>query len=209
MNYRRIWEAHHGQIPVDEKGRRYEIHHIDGDHKNNSIDNLKCLSIHEHFKIHLSQEDWVEAALIAKRMRQTTTAKKLLEQARQEGKLTLQDSSRVYDIQKLAAEKNLGTSFYNNGVTNFRLKPDDPLVATLRKGMLKKHYIATGTEWYHDDVRCYRLEPGNPSIEALGLVKGKPEKRVYNLLSDKEKVTYLEEQVKRLQNELNKVAKTK
>lgn len=209
MNYRRIWEAQHGQIPVDEKGRRYEIHHIDGNHENNLIDNLKCLSIEEHYKIHLNQGDLVEAALIAKRMKQIITAKKLLEQARQEGKLTLQDSDRVYDIQKLAAEKNTGTSFYNNGVTNFRLKPNDPLINILNKGMLKKHYIATGTKWYHDGIRCYRLEPNNPSIKALGLVEGKPEKRTYELLSDKEKVSYLEDQVKSLQNQLNKVAKTK
>jgi hypothetical protein len=29
-NYRKIWENYYGLIPIDEKGRSYEIHHIDG-----------------------------------------------------------------------------------------------------------------------------------------------------------------------------------
>ena len=66
--YRKLWEATYGEIPVDENGRTYEIHHIDGNHSNNSIENLQCLSIEEHFKIHLEQEDWQAAASVAKRM---------------------------------------------------------------------------------------------------------------------------------------------
>ena len=31
-NYRKIWVERHGPIPLDENGRTYEIHHIDGDH---------------------------------------------------------------------------------------------------------------------------------------------------------------------------------
>lgn len=68
MNYRRLWEDHFGPIPVDEEGFSYEIHHIDGSHHNNDIDNLKLVSIREHLDIHLSQEDWFAAALIAKRI---------------------------------------------------------------------------------------------------------------------------------------------
>ena len=30
-NYRKIWEAHHGPIPVDKLGRSYDIHHKDTD----------------------------------------------------------------------------------------------------------------------------------------------------------------------------------
>lgn len=68
MNYRRLWEEHNGPIPVDEQGFSYEIHHIDGNHHNNNLDNLKLVSIREHLDIHLSQEDWFAAALIAKRI---------------------------------------------------------------------------------------------------------------------------------------------
>lgn len=55
MNYRQIWEKTYGPIPTDDTGRKYEIHHIDGNKKNNSIENLKCISIEEHYKIHLNQ----------------------------------------------------------------------------------------------------------------------------------------------------------
>lgn len=68
MNYRKLWESHNGPIPKDSEGFSYEIHHIDGDHSNNDIDNLSLVTIREHLDIHLKQEDWFAAALIAKRI---------------------------------------------------------------------------------------------------------------------------------------------
>jgi hypothetical protein len=68
MHYRKIWETINGPIPKDEEGFSYEIHHIDGNHKNNDINNLKLVTIKEHLEIHLQQEDWFAAALIAKRI---------------------------------------------------------------------------------------------------------------------------------------------
>lgn len=68
MNYRRIWKKHFGEIPVDEKGHSYEIHHIDGNRKNNNIDNLVCISIQEHYDIHYKQGDFAAAFRIAQRM---------------------------------------------------------------------------------------------------------------------------------------------
>lgn len=65
--YRKIWETHFGAIPKDEFGRTYEIHHIDGNHNNNNINNLKCVSIQEHYDIHYSQGDWYACYLIAQR----------------------------------------------------------------------------------------------------------------------------------------------
>lgn len=44
---RKIWEEHYGEIP---KG--YVIHHIDGDTKNDRIENLRCMSKSEHKKLH-------------------------------------------------------------------------------------------------------------------------------------------------------------
>ena len=67
MNYRTIWIKENGEIPVDENGRSYEIHHIDGNRNNNSIENLICISIEEHFKIHYDQGDYWAAYLIATR----------------------------------------------------------------------------------------------------------------------------------------------
>ncbi len=55
MNYRKLWEDTYGPIPKDSQGRTYDIHHIDGNRRNNHIENLICLSIEDHYKIHLQQ----------------------------------------------------------------------------------------------------------------------------------------------------------
>jgi hypothetical protein len=67
--YRKIYEQHNGPIPNDENGRTYEIHHIDGNHSNNDISNLKCVSIQEHYDIHYAQEDYRACWLIARKMK--------------------------------------------------------------------------------------------------------------------------------------------
>lgn len=68
MHYRKIWEQFNGKIPIDNQGRPYEIHHIDGDRNNNSIENLMCVSIEDHYKIHYQQNDFGACVMIAKRM---------------------------------------------------------------------------------------------------------------------------------------------
>lgn len=67
--HRRLYIKHHGSIPIDENGRSYEIHHIDGNHENNDISNLMAVSIREHYEIHKSQGDYNACALIAKKMK--------------------------------------------------------------------------------------------------------------------------------------------
>lgn len=67
--YRKIWEQFNGPIPKDHQGRSFEIHHIDGNRKNNDISNLKCVSIQEHYDIHYSQKDYGACYLIAKKMK--------------------------------------------------------------------------------------------------------------------------------------------
>lgn len=73
--YRKIYELHHGPIPKDSDGRTYEIHHIDGNHSNNSPENLRAVSIQEHFEIHKNQGDYSAALLIAARMEITKKEK--------------------------------------------------------------------------------------------------------------------------------------
>jgi hypothetical protein len=68
MHYRRVWEKHNGPIPRDEKGRSFEIHHINGNREDNRIENLICISVEEHYKIHLEQGDFGAAFRIAQRM---------------------------------------------------------------------------------------------------------------------------------------------
>jgi hypothetical protein len=67
-NYRKLYESVFGKIPKDDLGRSYEVHHIDGNHNNNSIENLLCVSIEEHYNIHLTQGDFNAANLIATRI---------------------------------------------------------------------------------------------------------------------------------------------
>jgi len=69
MSYRKIWEAANGPIPYDNQGRRMEIHHIDGDRRNNSLENLKLVTIQKHYNIHYSQGDWAACQSIANRMK--------------------------------------------------------------------------------------------------------------------------------------------
>lgn len=68
MPYKRIWIEHFGPIPKDGNGRSFEIHHINGIHSDNRIENLKCVSIEEHYQIHFDQGDMLAAAAIARRM---------------------------------------------------------------------------------------------------------------------------------------------
>lgn len=70
-SYRKIYEQHFGPIPKDEHGRSYEIHHKDGNRKNNDISNLSCVSIQDHYNIHYNQSDWGACYLIAKKMKLT------------------------------------------------------------------------------------------------------------------------------------------
>ena len=67
-NYRKIWEKVNGPIPVDELGRKYEIHHLDGNRNNNDLSNLTCIPIQEHYELHLSKGDYGAAFRIAQRM---------------------------------------------------------------------------------------------------------------------------------------------
>jgi hypothetical protein len=66
--HRKIWEQNFGKIPKDKNGRTYEIHHIDGNHNNNNLENLICVSIEDHYKIHYENKDYGACVMIAKRM---------------------------------------------------------------------------------------------------------------------------------------------
>lgn len=67
--HQRIWTEHYGPIPREQCGRSYEIHHKDGNHGNNDLANLQCVTIHEHFEIHLQQGDTQAAAAILRRLK--------------------------------------------------------------------------------------------------------------------------------------------
>lgn len=70
-HYRKIYRDHYGPIPVDENGRTFEIHHIDGNNKNNDPSNLMALSIQEHYDIHYAQKDWGACHYLLIRMKRS------------------------------------------------------------------------------------------------------------------------------------------
>ena len=53
--HRRIWEDAHGEIPED-----HHIHHKDGNKENNSLENLECISQHDHHSMHFSSEKQIK-----------------------------------------------------------------------------------------------------------------------------------------------------
>ena len=69
--YRKIYETHYGSIPKDDLNRPYHIHHINGDRTDNRPENLKCVSVEEHYNIHLTQGDYAAALRLAKMLDKT------------------------------------------------------------------------------------------------------------------------------------------
>lgn len=66
--YRSLWIKTNGEIPLDSNGVSYEVHHLDGNRKNNDISNLICISLQEHFDIHYKQGDWFACKLIQQKL---------------------------------------------------------------------------------------------------------------------------------------------
>ena len=66
--HRKIYENHIGPVPKEPNGRTYDIHHMDGNHSNNSIENLNAVTIQEHYDIHYSQGDWGACSAMSIRM---------------------------------------------------------------------------------------------------------------------------------------------
>lgn len=93
--YRKIWSQAYGDIPKDENGISYDIHHINGDKTDNRLANLKCVSLKEHFDIHLKNGDYKACALIAGRMNNPNLKRMMNEKAKE--KISLFQRKKVKD----------------------------------------------------------------------------------------------------------------
>lgn len=147
-SHRHLWKKHYGDIPRDVNGRSLEIHHINGDHHDNRIENLMLVSIEEHLRIHQERGDWGACVLISKRMGLSPT--------------------HCSDIQKGKKRPGVGGAKkgripWNKGVIGYSLKCD-------RKGKVCRPPKITQQEvlsirqayqdyQYHDEYEEYTLAP--------------------------------------------------
>ena len=64
-DYRKLYERHHRCCLLPGT----DVHHIDGNHDNNTIDNLLAVTLQEHYDIHKQQNDHYACFMIAQRMK--------------------------------------------------------------------------------------------------------------------------------------------
>jgi hypothetical protein len=113
-NYRKIYEHHYGPIPKDEYGRKHEIHHIDGNRKNNDPANLKCVSLQEHYDIHYSQGDWMACHKIAGKLK--LSGEEISELARRHARQQLANGTHPFQKegqQSAKAKKSISEGTHN------------------------------------------------------------------------------------------------
>lgn len=138
VNYRKIYEKHYGTIPKDSDGRSYDIHHIDGNHNNNDISNLKAVTIQEHYDIHYAQGDYGACYCISRRLNVTpeeisaiarNIQLKLAQEGRHSFQLHRRSSEEQAEIAKRVSEKLL-----NNNQHPFQDKQlrEKALIASLK-----------------------------------------------------------------------------
>lgn len=126
MCYRDIWINHNSPIPLDENGRTYEIHHLDGNRTNNTISNLICVSITDHYDIHYKQGDFLACAIMSKRMSLSPEETKIIHKMAMASRDQYGDKNPMFGRSAIR-EHNM--KWYNNGVIDKMFtegtQPDD------------------------------------------------------------------------------------
>lgn len=77
----RVWLRHHGVLP-DWKGKREVIHHRNGDHSDNRIENLQLVTAGEHKRIHIEMDGshWTKRPEVKAKMSASQIGKKHTEE---------------------------------------------------------------------------------------------------------------------------------
>ena len=107
-HYRTIWIRAFGKIPKDEHGRSYEIHHINGNHKDDRLENLECIPAQLHFERHLELGDPFGAMLIARRLGKSP---KELSDIQRGAKRSLETCKKISEAKKAQFAAGLTASF--------------------------------------------------------------------------------------------------
>lgn len=108
MSYRKIWEQTYGPIPTG-----YEIHHIDGNRKNNNISNLICVTTEQHYEIHYRQGDYLACALMSDRIGLTPEQKK---EIHRKAMTTRDQTGEKNPMYGRSAIKENNMKWYNDGI---------------------------------------------------------------------------------------------
>jgi hypothetical protein len=113
INYRKIYQNHYGPIPKDSYGRSFDIHHLDGNHHNNSPENLKTVALQEHYDIHYFQQDYAACLYISHRLAMSPEEQSRL--------ASLQNKKRVENkTHNFLGKSNPSHTRVKNGTHNFQ-----------------------------------------------------------------------------------------
>jgi hypothetical protein len=167
--HRKIWIEHHGPIPKDRNGRSYEIHHINGDHSDNRIENMICVSIEDHFKIHEAQDDIMACCAILRRMKEwkewtPEQQAQLSEQAKSAAEKRVVNGTHNFLGGKIQKEhqqrrKEEGThNFVGKSNPNYKVLPDgsvEIMLTCLDKDGNKVRVTKTEYSKQVGDPRCW------------------------------------------------------
>lgn len=114
-DYRKIYEQNYGKIPMDSEGRSYHIHHIDGNRENNNPNNLKAVSLEEHYEIHKQQGDWAACIRLAAILHISKDEKSELSKRHNESMFGT--GNHPWQNSQYATERNI--SLVQKGIHNF------------------------------------------------------------------------------------------
>lgn len=155
MSYRKIWEDANGPIPYDTEGRRMEIHHIDGNRKNNSLDNLKLVTIQEHYDIHYAQRDWGACQSIANRMKISPEEKSKL--CSELANKRVQEGTHIFQNPEFIKADSIRKSITRNGENHPLYGKKMPKSTTDKQSASHKKLVEQGIHHLQQDAHRNRM----------------------------------------------------
>ena len=159
--YRKIYEKHYGLIPKEENGRSYEIHHIDGDHFNNDPNNLKAVTLQEHYDIHYRQKDYAACILIGRKLK--VDPETLTELNRQQNNIRVR--AGTHHLLGGSIQRKASCARAKQGVLGFQNK-ENLIKANQKRDIIIQQKINAG-EWILQDPEFHKKHVRNQISKGL------------------------------------------